>query len=70
MDKNNSGALFKNDKKKTEKQPDFTGEIVIEDKKFRLAGWKRVSPKGTAFISLKATLPEPKNDFIDDDIGF
>lgn len=74
IEKDNTGALFKNDKKKTEKHPDFTGDITIGGKKYRLAGWKRTSSKGTAFISIQATIPEtksePKNDFLDDDIGF
>lgn len=74
MSYENTGALFKNNDKQKEKQPDFTGDITVNNVKYRLAGWKRVSSKGVNFISLVATEPEVKKeekaDFIDDDIGF
>lgn len=76
MSYENTGALFKNNEKSKEKQPDFTGDITVNNVKYRLAGWKRVSSKGANFISLVATELKPevkkeeKTDFIDDDIGF
>jgi uncharacterized protein (DUF736 family) len=62
--KPNSGALFKNERKNSEKQPDFTGTIDIEGEQFKLAGWSRVSKKGTKFISLsvKTDKRERAND--------
>ena len=56
-----SGVLFSNNKKKTEKQPDFTGDLELSDEvvndlvdqmsrgvtkpKLSLAGWKKVAKK-------------------------
>lgn len=69
MRKENTGVLFiKN--KKTDKQPDFDGEISIDGKEYKLAGWKNTSTKGVNYISLKVSEPEKKTDFLDDDIGF
>ena len=39
----NSGVLFVNDRKEKENQPDYTGNIVLNGEKKRLAGWKRTS---------------------------
>lgn len=53
-DNNLSGALFPNDRKgDNERAPDFTGTCEIEGTEFRMAGWKRVSRAGRAFISIK-----------------
>jgi hypothetical protein len=40
-DNTNRGAFFKNDKKETEKHPDFTGSLNVEGKEFWVSGWKR-----------------------------
>lgn len=68
-----SGALFQNKQKKSEKSPDYDGEMGFDEDtvrhlvneikagrepKCRLAGWKRVSGKGTSFLSLKASPPQ------------
>ena len=39
----NSGVLFVNDRKEKENQPDYTGNITIDGKKMRLAGWKKTA---------------------------
>lgn len=53
---NNSGALFKNDRKKTEKHPDFTGTINVNGDEFYLSGWsKEAQQSGKKFISLSVT---------------
>ena len=39
----NSGVLFVNDRKEKENQPDYTGNIVLNGEKKRLAGWKKTS---------------------------
>ena len=53
-DNTNSFVLFTNDKKETEKQPDYTGSITLEDgTKMRLAAWKRQSQSGKVFLSGK-----------------
>ena len=37
----NRGAIWKNDKKETDRHPDFKGSINIEGKEYWLSGWKR-----------------------------
>ena len=50
----NSGALFINDRKEKDNQPDYTGNIVIDGEKKRLAGWKKTSKSDPSktFLSL------------------
>jgi len=50
----NSGALFVNDRKEKDNQPDYTGNIIINGNKKRLAGWKKTSKSDPSktFLSL------------------
>lgn len=77
MDKINSGVLFPNSYKKSDKQPDFTGNIILPDgTKMRLAGWANKSPKGQEYISVKISEFQQEQDkqndkeFQDDKIPF
>lgn len=57
-DNTNSGTLFKNDKGSNPARPDYTGEIDVEGKKYRLAAWIKESQKtGNKFLSLRLTEP-------------
>lgn len=38
---NNRGAVWKNDKKDTDKHPDFTGELNVEGVTYWVSAWKR-----------------------------
>jgi hypothetical protein len=40
-DNNNRGALWKNDRKQSEKHPDLSGSIMIDGKEFWVSGWNR-----------------------------
>ena len=52
----NSGALFRNDKRETEKHPDYTGNITIEGKEFYLSAWVNESARtGQKYFAIKAT---------------
>lgn len=54
------GALFANDKKTADGQPDYTGSIELsKTEKLFLAGWNKVGEQGT-FISLKIQPPMAK----------
>jgi hypothetical protein len=75
-----SSSLFKNERKESEKQPDFTGPgniskedfLAIYDQvmagkhnsedngdiKLRVAGWKRESKGGRAYISLLLSIDD------------
>ena len=42
-DNTNRGAIWKNDKKETDRHPDFNGSINIEGVEYFLSGWKRAA---------------------------
>lgn len=51
-----NGALFVNDKKQTEKQPDFQGSVNLDNKsdgpKLRLSAWKKTGAKSGDYLSV------------------
>jgi hypothetical protein len=60
----NSGTLFHNAVKKNPKAPDYQGDVLLDlgklgigngKAKLRLAGWKKISAKGTTFLSLSVS---------------
>jgi uncharacterized protein (DUF736 family) len=48
----NRGVLFRNDKKESEKHPDFTGSIDVGGVDHYLSGWIKESKQGKKFFSL------------------
>lgn len=40
-DNNNRGSIWKNDKKTTDKHPDFTGSLNVNGVDFWVSAWKR-----------------------------
>lgn len=51
----NTGALFKNENRKSDKSPDYTGSWKDENgKKWRLAAWLKDGKKGK-FLSIRAS---------------
>lgn len=49
----NSGTLFKNDKKTTDKHPDLNGSCEVDGKKFYVSAWlKEGKNSGKKFYSL------------------
>jgi len=51
-DNTNRGVLFRNDKKESEKHPDFTGSIDVGGVDHYLSGWIKESKQGKKFFSL------------------
>ena len=43
---NNSGVLFKNDKKDTEKHPDYKGNIMVDGNEYWLSAWIKEGKTG------------------------
>ena len=51
----NSGALFRNDKRETEKHPEYTGKITIEGRDYYLSAWVNEMQNGQKYFAIKAT---------------
>jgi hypothetical protein len=54
MMQDNSGALFKNRNKSSEKHADYTGSINIDGKPFWLNAWVNESQNGVRYMRLMA----------------
>lgn len=59
-DNTNKGVLFQNERKQSEKSPDYTGTINVNGKELRIAGWKRLSKNNKPFLSLSISEQQPK----------
>jgi|TARA_R100000656_G_scaffold122785_2_gene98658 uncharacterized protein (DUF736 family) len=53
--KENYGALFKNDQKSKDNQPDYTGKVNVEGADYKIAGWIKESKAGNTYLSLKVS---------------
>jgi len=55
-DNNNRGALFKNNKREHDKQPEYTGTVEVNHVEYYLSAWvKESSNTGQKFFSLSFT---------------
>lgn len=51
-----SGALFRNDRKANERQPDYTGQATVDGTEYWVSGWIRESKKTKkSYMSLAFT---------------
>ena len=71
--KDNSGSLFKNDKKEKDTHPDYRGDCTVNGVKKSIGAWIKKDKNGKSFISLsfgepfqKTDKAEPKKDVFDD----
>lgn len=55
--KNNTGAIFKNDKKTKETQPDYRGKVNVNGKEMEIALWLKESSKGMKYFSCSFSEP-------------
>ena len=75
--RDNSGVLFKNDKKESEKHPDYKGNLTIDGKDYWLSAWIKEG-KGGKFMGLalspkdaeQARSPQKTVKIDDNDIPF
>lgn len=74
--KNNSGAIFKNNKTK-DTQPDYRGTVKVNDKEMEISLWFKESAKGVKYFSasfqepfVKLTTIQPNVNIVDDDLPF
>ena len=74
-DNTNSGALFRNERRTNDRQPEYTGSLNVEGEEFWVSAWVKESKKdGRKFFSLAVTkkdapkpAPAPGSD---DDVPF
>jgi len=59
-DNTNSGALFTNDDKMTDRHPDIKGTLNVEGVEYWCSGWNNTSKAGKDYISLKIEKKKPK----------
>lgn len=51
-DNTNRGALFRNQNKKTDKHPDYTGTLNVEGVDRWISAWLKTSQKGEKYLSI------------------
>lgn len=57
-DASGSGTLSRNERKNSERQPDFVGVASVDGTEYQVAGWKRTAKSsGKEFISVKVEPP-------------
>ena len=54
-DNTDKGALFKNDKKETEKHPDYKGSLNVGGTDYWISGWLKTSKAGAKYMSLSVS---------------
>jgi uncharacterized protein (DUF736 family) len=72
FDNTNRGAIFKNDRKEGENDPDFKGTLNVDGVEHCINGWRKTSKSGVKFLSLSImpkdggnNKPKAKPDFHD-----
>ncbi len=79
FDNTNRGALFRNDRKEGDSDPDYRGGINVDGREFWLNAWIKEAKSGGKYMSLsvkpkqstpKARTYEQRRDDLNDEIGF
>ena len=56
----NTGAIFKNDKKTKDTQPDYRGKVNVDGKELEISLWLKTSKAGTNYFSAAFNPPYVK----------
>lgn len=56
------GSLFKNSKKTTELQPDYTGKIKVNGVELQLSAWVAKTKAGETYLNIKAKEAMPNGN--------
>lgn len=59
-DNTDTGALFKNDKKESDKHPDYRGNINVGGDEYWLSAWIKKSKSGLTYMSLSVKAKDEK----------
>jgi hypothetical protein len=60
--KEGRGSLFKNKRERTEKSPDYKGDMKIDGKLYWLNGWIQTDKNGDKYMSLSLQPKEQKQE--------
>lgn len=60
--RDNSGSLFENDKKATDKHPDFKGKAMIDGVMYWVSAWTKTSARGDFFSLSFQPIEEQQGD--------
>lgn len=63
----NSGIISKNDRKKTDKHPDYTGSAEVDNVEYWVSGWINESPDGRRYLKLSFTQKDETSQVADED---
>lgn len=68
-DNTNRGAIFREYEKKSDKHPDYKGQVNVDGKEYWVSGWKRQSKNGANYLSLSIQAKDdvtdaPKKDVV------
>jgi hypothetical protein len=56
--KDNEGALFREENKKSDNHPDMTGKALIGGTEYRMAGWTNTSKSGKKYLKVNFSIPQ------------
>ena len=65
--KDNSGALFREEDKKSEKHPDYKGNCMVNGEMMYIAAWINEAQNGKKYMSLSFTPPMEDAKYRKDD---
>jgi uncharacterized protein (DUF736 family) len=71
--RDNSGSLFRNEKKLSETHPDHTGQCMIDGTKYQVSAWIKQTKDGRKYFSLsfrtrEEEKPKQSEPEFDDDV--
>jgi hypothetical protein len=63
--KDNTGALFPNDKKEKDTHPDVKGDALVDGVEYWLSGWLKETKNGVSYTSLSLKKKDAKTQHRD-----
>ena len=60
--RDNSGSMFKNNRKETEKHADMTGDIMVDGKLYWINGWRKIDKNGNPYYSFSVNPKQARQE--------